>query len=114
LLIIAKYQKSFMDQAFLLGDEGGIFDQLCHNLASLCFALSLDKPTPEYLTVANALDLEARLKMNGKESSPQLQTAWAEIGAMMLDPSSKLHKDLIGDIEVQDIPLDPRYVERYI
>jgi alkylation response protein AidB-like acyl-CoA dehydrogenase len=114
LLIIAKYQKSFMDQAFLLGDEGGIFDQLCHNLASLCYALSLDKATPEYLQVANALDLEARLKMSGKESSPQLQTAWAEIGALMMDPSSKLHKDLIGDIEVQDIPLDPRYIDRYI
>jgi acyl-CoA dehydrogenase len=114
LMIIAKYQKSFMDQAFLLGDEGGVFDQLCHNLASLCFALSLDKPAPEYLKVANTLDLEARLKMSGKDLSPELQSAWAEIGAMMMDRNSKLHKDLIGDIEVQDIPLDPRFIDRYI
>jgi alkylation response protein AidB-like acyl-CoA dehydrogenase len=114
LMIIAKYQKSFMDQAFLLGDEGGIFDQLCHNLASLCFALSLEQPSAEYLKVANALDLEARLKMEGRNSSPQLQQAWAEIGALMMDRNSKLHQDLIADIEVQDIPLDPRFIDRYI
>jgi alkylation response protein AidB-like acyl-CoA dehydrogenase len=114
LLVIAKYQKSFMDQSFLLGDEGGIFDQLCHNLAALCFALSLEQPSPEYLKVAEALDLEARLKMAGKETSPKLQQAWAEIGALMMDRNSRLHQDLIGDIEVQDIPLDPRYIDRYI
>ncbi len=81
LLIIARYQKAFMDQSFLLGDEGGVFDQLCHSMASLCFALSLDKPQQEYLKVAAALDLEAGLRMQGKPSSPGLQAAWAEIGA---------------------------------
>jgi alkylation response protein AidB-like acyl-CoA dehydrogenase len=114
LMIIAKYQKNFMDQAFLLGDEGGIFDQLCHNLASLCFALSLEKPDPEYLQVARTLDLEAKLKMSGLESSPGLQKAWAEIGVLIMDPQSRLHKDLIADIEVGDIPLDPRFIDRYI
>lgn len=114
LMIIAKYQKSFMDQSFLLGDEGGVFDQLCHSLASLCFALSLDKPKPEYLKVAAALDLEASLRMKGKESSPELQHAWAEIGSLMMDRNSQLHKDLIADIEVADIPLDPRFIDRYI
>lgn len=114
LLIIAKYQKSFMDQSFLLGDEGGVFDKLCHSLASLCFALSLEKPEPEYLQVAAALDLEAKLKMSGRESSPELQRAWAEIGELMMKPTSQLHRDLIADIEVSPMPLDPRFVERYI
>ena len=114
LMIIARYQKSFIDQSFLLGDEGGVFDQLCHNLASLCFALSLDKPEPEYLRVANALDLEAGLRLSGRPCSPQLQTAWAEIGSLMMNRESQLHRDLIADIEVADIPLDPRFVDRYI
>ncbi|MEM8681144.1 MAG: acyl-CoA dehydrogenase family protein, partial [Planctomycetota bacterium] len=73
LMIIARYQKSFMDQSFLLGDEGGVFDQLCYSLASMVFALSLDKPQPEYLKVAFALDLEAKLRMQGRTSSPELQ-----------------------------------------
>jgi hypothetical protein len=114
LLIIAKYQKSFMDQSFLLGDEGGVFDQLCHNLASLCFILSMDEPQPEYLKIANALDLEASLRLKGRESSVQLQRAWAEIGQLMMDKNSKLHQDLIADIEVSDIPLDPRFIDRFI
>lgn len=114
LMIIAKYQKSFMDQSFLLGDEGGVFDQLCHSLASLCFALSLDEPKPEYLKVAAALDQEAALRMIGKESSPELQQAWAEIGQLMMDKNSQLHQDLIGDIKVADIPLDPRFIDRFI
>ena len=114
LMIIARYQKAFMDQSFLLGDEGGIFDQLCHNLASLCFALSLDKPSPEYLKVAAALDLEARLQMSGKESSPALQQLWADIGRLMMDKDSQLHRDLIADIKVSDIPLDPRFIDRFI
>jgi alkylation response protein AidB-like acyl-CoA dehydrogenase len=114
LLAIAKYQKEFMDQSFLLGDEGGIFDQLCHSLASMCFALSLDKPSPEYLKVAAALDLEAELKMNGRESSAKLQQAWAEIGELMMRKESQLHGDLIGDMEVADIPLDPRFIDRFI
>lgn len=114
LMIIAKFQKSFMDQSFLLGDEGGVFDQLCNSLASLCFALSLEDADPEYLKIAAALDLEASLRMKGIESSPQLQHAWAEIGQLMMRRDSKLHKDLIGDIKVADIPLDPRFVERFI
>ncbi len=44
LMIIARYQKSFTDQSFLLGDEGGVFDQLCHNLASLCFVVVARQP----------------------------------------------------------------------
>lgn len=114
LMIIAKHQKSFMDQSFLLGDEGGVFDQLCHSLASMCFVLSMDEPKPEYLKVAAALDLEATLRMKGKESSPELQQAWAEIGRLMMDKDSQLHKDLIADIKVADIPLDPRFIERFI
>ena len=114
LMIIAKYQKSFMDQSFLLGDEGGIFDQLCHSLASMSFALSLDKPSPEYLKVAAALDLESALRMKGITSSPRLQQAWAEIGQLMMDKESQLHRDLIGDIVVSDIPLDPRFIDRFI
>ncbi len=114
LMIIARYQKSFMDQSFLLGDEGGVFDQLCHSLASLCFALSLEKPSREYLMVAEALNLEADLRLKGVPSSPKLQQAWAEIGQLMMDKDSQLHHDLIADIKVQDIPLDPRFVERFV
>ncbi len=114
LMIIAKYQKSFMDQSFLLGDEGGVFDQLCHSLASMCFALSMEKSSAEYLKIAAALDLEASLKMKGSETSPELQRAWAEIGQLMMNRDSEIHKDLIGDIKVADIPLDPRFVDRFI
>ncbi len=114
LTIIARYQKSFMDQSFLLGDEGGVFDQLCHSLASLVFVLSLDKPHPEYLKVAQALNLEANLKLQGRESSAELQAAWAEIGRLIMDPQSQLHQDLISDIVVNDIPLDPRFIDRFI
>ncbi len=114
LFIIAKYQKSFMDQSFLLGDEGGIFDQLCHSLASLVYALSLEKPQVEYLLVAEALDLEADLRMKGKVSTPELQAQWAEIGRRLMDPQSLLHQDLIADIEVSDIPLDPRRIDAFI
>ncbi|MEL7499794.1 MAG: acyl-CoA dehydrogenase family protein [Planctomycetota bacterium] len=114
LMIIAKYQKSFMDQSFLLGDEGGIFDQLCHNLASLCFALSMDKPEPEYLKVAAALDLESKIRMSGRSLTPGLQRSWAELGHLMMDQNSQLYRDLIGDIEVAPIPLDPRFIDRFI
>ena len=114
LFIIAKYQKEFVDQSFLLGDEGGIFDQLCHNLASLCFSLSLEKPSPEYMKVAAALDLEASVRLSGRESSPELQRAWAEIGSLMMRRDSQLYQDLLADIKVNDIPLDPRYVDRFI
>ena len=114
LMIIAKYQKSFMDQSFLLGDEGGVFDQLCRSLASMCFALSLKEGQPEYLKIAAALNMEADLSMKGIQSSPELQKAWAEIGRLMMDKNSTLHKDLIADIEVKDIPLDPRFIDRFI
>ena len=114
LMIIAKYQKSFMDQSFLLGDEGGVFDQLCHNLASLCFALSMDKREADYLKVAAALDFEAGLRLKGEECNPWLQKQWAEIGKIVMDRESTLHKDLIADIDVQPIPLDPRHIDRYI
>ncbi len=114
LWIIARYQKSFIDQVFLLGDEGGIFDQLCHSLASMVFALSLDQPQPEYLRVAEALDMEADLRMSGRSASPQLQASWAELGRLLMDPNSTLFQDLIADIEVSEIPLDPRFIDRYV
>lgn len=114
LTIIARYQTSFMDQSFLLGDEGGVFDKLCYSLASLCFALSLKPDQHEYRLVAEALDLEATIRMTGRESSPQLQAAWAQIGRLMMDRNSQLHRDLIGDMEVSDIPLDPRFIDRFI
>ena len=114
LSIIAKYQKSFMDQSFLLGDEGGVFDQLCHNLASICFALSLDDQNEEYLAVARALDMESAIRMKGQQCSAQLQQQWADIGQLMMKKESKLHQDLIAPIEVADIPLDPRFIDRFI
>jgi alkylation response protein AidB-like acyl-CoA dehydrogenase len=114
LMIIARYQKSFMDQSFLLGDEGGIFDQLSVSTASLCYAIALDKSEPEYATVAEALDLEATLLSQGRAASPDLYRLWAEIGRMLMDPNNILYRDLIGDIEVSGIPLDPRHVDRYI
>lgn len=114
LLIIARYQKTFMDQSYLLGDEGGVFDKLCHSLASLVYVLSLDKPEPEYLKVATALDLEAADVASGRQPSPRLQHLWAEIGDLVMDPQSRLFQDLIADIEVDPIPLDPRLIERYI
>ena len=114
LMIIAKYQKSFMDQSFLLGDEGGIFDTLCSSLASLVYVLSLDRPMREYLLVAEALDLEAQIRMQGKTTTPALQQKWADIGKLMMDENSQLHKDLIADIEVSDIPLDPRFIDNFI
>lgn len=114
LFIIAKYQKSFIDQSFLLGDEGGIFDQLCHSLAALVFALSLDEAQPEYCKVAHALDVEADLKFRGKATTVYLQKRWAEIGRFMTMSDSKLHQDLIAEMEVDHIPLDPRLVDQYI
>ena len=114
LMIIAKYQKSFMDQSFLLGDEGGVFDQLCHNLASICYALSLDEPAEEYMKVSRALDEESRIRMAGQQSSAKLQGMWAEIGGLMMNRDSQIHRELIADIEVSDIPLDPRFIDRFI
>jgi len=114
LMIVARYQKSFIDQSFLLGDEGGIFDQLCSTLAALVFTLSLEEPQAEYLQVARALDLESSLRMKGRSDSPELQRAWAEIGSLVMQPNSTLYTDLIGQLEVSDIPLDPRFIDRFI
>ena len=114
LWIIARYQKQFMDQCFLLGDEGGVFDQLSQSVASLVFALSLDKPGSEYVQIGQALDLEAELRLKGKTTSPKLQHAWAQVGKTLMDSESQLFKDLISDIEIHDIPLDPRFVDRFI
>ena len=114
LLIIARYQKSFMDQSFLLGDEGGIFDHLCFSMASLVYAITLEKPHPEYLKVANALNLEAETRMRGKTDSSKLQQAWARVGLDLMNSQSSLYADLISDIEVSDIPLDPRFIDLFI
>ena len=114
LFIIARYQKSFMDQSFLLGDEGGVFDQLCFSVASLVYAISLEKPNAEYLRVSNALNMEADLRMKGITESPQLQRAWARVGIDLMNSESALFSDLISDIEVSDIPLDPRFIDKFI
>jgi acyl-CoA dehydrogenase len=114
LMIIARYQKTFIDQSFLLGDEGGLFDQLCYSLASLVYVITLNDENPEYLAVARALDLEADLHLRGKTTSPQLQHAWASIGKTLMDSKSKTFADLLSDIEVSDIPLDPRFIDRFI
>jgi hypothetical protein len=114
LLIIARYQRSFMDESFLLGDEGGIFDQLTHSVAALAYAITLDGPDSAYLPVARALDIEAEARLRGRSPSPALQSAWAEVGRRLMDPQSPLFKDLIADIEVSDLPLDPRIIDAYI
>jgi len=110
LLIIARYQKSFIEESFLLGDEGGIFDQLCASTAALAYAIALEGDQPEYRLVAEALDLEADLLLRGRAPTPTLQRLWAEIGRLAADPGSMLHRDLIADIEISRIPLDPRSV----
>lgn len=114
LLTIARYQKSFMDQSFLLGDEGGIFDQLSVSTAAMCYAIALDKTQPEYALVAEALDAEATLVASGKAPNAELYRMWAEIGQNVMEPGNVLHEDLIADIQVSRIPLDPRHVDRYI
>lgn len=114
LMIIARYQKSFIEQSFLLGDEEGVFDQLCFSTASLVYAIALDKTQPDYALIGEALDLEADLKLKGRASSPQLFQAWAEIGKRLMDSQSTLYKDLIEDIEVSGIPLDPRRIDHLV
>jgi alkylation response protein AidB-like acyl-CoA dehydrogenase len=114
LLTIARYQQNFMDQSFVLGDEGGIFDQLCHSLASLVYALSLDDYHNETMLVAETLDLEADEKLRRAAPSVELQTKWADVGTLLMDADSKLHQEWIADIEVSDIPLDPRFIDKYI
>lgn len=114
LMVIARYQKSFIEQSFLLGDEDGIFDQLCYSTASLVYSVALDKPQPEYAWIAEALDLEADLKLKGRASSPELFHLWAKIGQSVMTPSSPLYKDLIEDIEISGIPLDPRIIDKLV
>jgi alkylation response protein AidB-like acyl-CoA dehydrogenase len=114
LMIIARYQKSFIEQSYLLGDEGGIFDQLCFSVASLVYAVALDKPQREYGLIAQALDLEAELNLRGRPASPKLHHLWAEIGRAVMDPQSILYQELIADIEVTGIPLDPRTIDKHI
>jgi alkylation response protein AidB-like acyl-CoA dehydrogenase len=114
LWTIVRYQRTFIEQSYLLGDEGGIFDQLCYSIASLAYAIALDKPHREYQLVGDALDLEADLHLRGRAITPNLYHQWAEIGKSVMDPSSVLYKDLIADIEVSGIPLDPRVIDRFI
>jgi alkylation response protein AidB-like acyl-CoA dehydrogenase len=114
LWIIARYQKRFIEQSFLLGDEGGIFDQLCYSMAALTYAIALDKTEPIYQQVARTLDLEADLHFRRRPPSPQLYQQWAEIGRQLIDPKSALYRDLIADMPVSGIPLDPRFIDRYI
>ena len=114
LMIIARYQKSFMDESFLLGDEGGVFDRLSVSTAALCYAIALDKSQPEYSLVAEALDLEATLQSKDRPPSPTLYRLWAEIGQKVMTPGNPLYQDLIADIQISRIPLDPRHVARYI
>jgi alkylation response protein AidB-like acyl-CoA dehydrogenase len=114
LFTIARHQKNFMDQSFLLGDEGGVFDQLCTSMASLVYALTLTNPKSEYLLVAEALNQEAELRIRGFAESAALQHRWAEIGRRMMDSESSLFVDLISEIEISGIPLDPRLIDRFI
>jgi len=114
LLVIARYQKAFIEESFLLGDEGGVFEQLCASTAALAYAIALADNHPEYKLVAEALDLEAESLLRGRAPTPALQRLWAEIGRLAIDPGSTLHRDLIADIEVSQIPLDPRSVGDYI
>jgi acyl-CoA dehydrogenase len=114
LWTIVRYQRTFIEQSYLLGDEGGIFDQLCYSIASLSYAIALDKPQREYQLIGDALDLEADIHLNGRAITPALYHKWAEIGKAVMDPSSALYKDWIADIEVSGIPLDPRVIDRYI
>ncbi len=114
LLVIARYQRSFIEESFLLGDEGGVFEQLCASTAALAYAIALADNHPEYKLVAEALDLEAESLLRGRSPTSALQRLWAEIGRLAIDPASTLHRDLIADIEVSQIPLDPRSVGDYI
>jgi alkylation response protein AidB-like acyl-CoA dehydrogenase len=114
LWIIARYQKKFIEQSYLLGDDGGVFDQLCYSCASLVYAIALDKNDRDYTLVAEALDMEADLQLRRRPPSPELYHRWAEIGRKVMDPTSRLYQDLISDIEVSGLPLDPRTIDRLI
>ncbi len=114
LLVIARYQKAFIEESFLLGDEGGVFDQLCASTAALVHAVALRNESPDETLVADALDLEAELLLRGRQASPRLQRMWAEIGRRVMDPSTSLHRNLIADIHVSQIPLDPRSIDDFV
>jgi alkylation response protein AidB-like acyl-CoA dehydrogenase len=114
LWVIARHQRAFIEKSFLLGDEGGIFDQLCASTAALVYAVALDRDQREYELVGTALDLEAELACAGRAPSPRLQEIWAEIGRDLIDPRGVLHCDLVADIPTSAIPLDPRHVDRYV
>ena len=114
LWIIAKHQRTFIEQSFLLGDEGGVFDALCVSTAALVYGVALDRTDADYALVGDALDLEAELALAGRAPTPRLQSLWADIGRRIMDPRSVLHRDLVADIQVSAIPLDPRHIDRYI
>jgi hypothetical protein len=39
---------------------------------------------------------------------------WAEIGRRVMDPSTSLYRDLIAELHVNQIPLDPRSIDDFI
>lgn len=114
LVIIARYQKAFIDESLLLGADGGIFEQLCASTAALAHAIAMDDARPGHELVARALDLEADLLLRGRRPTPELGRLWAEIGRQAIDPGSPLHRDLFSDIAVTPVPLDPRSVDDYV
>ncbi|RLS29330.1 MAG: acyl-CoA dehydrogenase [Planctomycetota bacterium] len=114
LLVIARYQKSFIDESFLLGDEGGVFDCLCASVASLVYAIATDRSEPEYQLVGESLDLEAQLLLAHRSVTPHLQRRFADIGRAVMTPGNVLHRDLVADIHASPIPLDPRSIDRFI
>ena len=71
LFIIARYQKSFMDQSFLLGDEGGVFDQLCFSTASLVYAISLEKKNAETIFRARERSFQVLIISNWIVTKPK-------------------------------------------
>ena len=83
-------------------------------MASLVYALTLTNPKSEYLLVAEALNQEAELRIRGFAESAAMQHRWAEIGRRMMDSESSLFVDLISEIEISGIPLDPRFIDRFI
>ena len=114
LLVIARYQKAFIEESLILGADGGIFAQLCASTAALAHAIAMDEARPGHALVAEALDLEAELALRGRAATPELGRLWAEIGRQAIDPASPLHRDLFSDIEVTPVPLDPRHVDAYV
>jgi hypothetical protein len=52
--------------------------------------------------------------MKGRTASPALKRSWARVGQRLMNPDSQLFTDLIADIEVSPIPLDPRLIDQFI